>query len=87
MRAAGYTDTITGIDGVDNWDEIVNKSNSSREEFVYNIDDVKNTSAIRYLKYKLINNKPGKPGVCQYVCVRACVRACVCVCVCVCVCA
>ena len=69
MRAAGFTGNISGIDGVDNWNAIVNKGNSSREEFVYNIDDVKNTSAIRYGKYKLVNNKAGKPGVCVCVCV------------------
>ena len=69
MRAAGFTVNLTDIDGVDNWNAIVNKGNSSREEFVYNIDDVKNTSAIRYGKYKLVNNKAGKPGVCVCVCV------------------
>ena len=41
MRAAGFTGDISGIDGVDNWGAIVNKGNSNREEFVYNINEVK----------------------------------------------
>ena len=69
MRAAGFTVNLTDIDGVDNWNAIVNKGKSNRKEFVYNIDDVKNTSAFRYWRYKLVNNNAGKPGVCVCVCV------------------
>ncbi|KAK7106701.1 arylsulfatase J-like isoform X2 [Littorina saxatilis] len=65
MKAAGYNKTITGIDGVDNWSPIVNNGTSKRTEFVYNINDVKNTSALRVGKYKLIT-KAGKPDGWSY---------------------
>ena len=85
MRAAGFTGDISGIDGVDNWGAIVNKTDSNREEFVYNINDVKLNAALRYRNYKLVKNKAGSPGVFVCVCVCVCVCGCVCVCVCVCV--
>ncbi|XP_070202815.1 arylsulfatase J-like isoform X1 [Littorina saxatilis] len=61
MKAAGYNQPITGIDGVDNWQPIVSQGASKRTEFVYNIDDVKKFSALRDGKYKLIANKAGSP--------------------------
>ena len=62
MKAAGDNDVIMNIDGMDNWERIVAKGSSNREEFVYNIDDVKDVAAFRYKQYKLVNNKPGSPG-------------------------
>ncbi|KAL8592863.1 hypothetical protein ACOMHN_050691 [Nucella lapillus] len=62
LRAAGDRSRVANIDGVDSWRKIVrNRGRSSRTSFIYNIDDVKNTSALRYRQYKLINNSPGKP--------------------------
>ncbi|XP_067663023.1 arylsulfatase B-like isoform X2 [Haliotis asinina] len=48
-----------GLDGVNQWDMLSRNSPSNRTEFVYNIDDLKNNSAIRYGDLKLIYGKPG----------------------------
>nr|KAG5693885.1 hypothetical protein BaRGS_014326 [Batillaria attramentaria] len=61
VRAAGDKTTISGIDGVNQWNRIKRNGNSVRSEFVYNINEVKNTSAIRVNQWKLIYNKPGEP--------------------------
>ncbi|XP_076438583.1 arylsulfatase I-like [Babylonia areolata] len=53
---------LTGLDGVDNWRSIAHNRPSLRTELVYNIDlGDKNTSALRWNQWKLINNKPGSP--------------------------
>lgn len=61
MKAAGYNTPITGIDGVDNWQAVVGNGRGNREWFVYNINDEKNNSAIRYGNYKLVHNGGGSP--------------------------
>ncbi|KAK7099073.1 arylsulfatase B-like [Littorina saxatilis] len=48
-----------GIDGVSQLQTIINGAPSNRTEFVYNIDDVTNSSAIRYGDYKLIQGGAG----------------------------
>ncbi|XP_046578743.1 arylsulfatase B-like isoform X5 [Haliotis rubra] len=48
-----------GLDGVNQWDMLSRNSPSNRQEFVYNIDDLRNDSAIRYRDLKLIYGKPG----------------------------
>ncbi|XP_076457349.1 arylsulfatase J-like [Babylonia areolata] len=58
LRAAGKRVEVEGLDGVDNWRRITSKKDSSRKEFVYNINDVKDNAALRYEQYKLIHNKP-----------------------------
>lgn len=50
------------IDGINMWRDIRRASRiGSREEIVYNIDDVKNNAAIRVGRWKLIEGNPGKP--------------------------
>ncbi|XP_076457473.1 arylsulfatase I-like [Babylonia areolata] len=62
LSAAGKTVTAnTGGDGVNNWPSIVNQTDSARTEFIYNIDDVKNMSALRMGDYKLIRRHGGSP--------------------------
>ncbi|KAL8614933.1 hypothetical protein ACOMHN_059856 [Nucella lapillus] len=64
LGATGGSSKITlgKVDGLNNWPSIANNSQGPREEFVYNIDlGKKNTSAIRWKQYKLINNKAGSP--------------------------
>ncbi|XP_046578742.1 arylsulfatase B-like isoform X4 [Haliotis rubra] len=48
-----------GLDGVNQWDMLSKNWPSNRLEFVYNIDDLRNNSAIRYGDMKLIYGKPG----------------------------
>ncbi|KAK7476309.1 hypothetical protein BaRGS_00032427, partial [Batillaria attramentaria] len=61
VRAAGDKKEIPGINGMDLWREIRKNRRSKRTEFVYNIDDVKNTAALRWKGWKIIHNKPGSP--------------------------
>ncbi|XP_025101752.1 uncharacterized protein LOC112568592 [Pomacea canaliculata] len=62
QRVAGGNGTIEGIDGLNLWDSISTNGTSPRQEFVYDINDVKNRSAIRYKNYKLTWRNPGYPG-------------------------
>ncbi|XP_013399823.1 arylsulfatase B [Lingula anatina] len=48
------------LDGVNQWPTVNTGSPSARNEFVYNIDDVKRNGAIRVGDYKLIVGNPGK---------------------------
>ncbi|KAK7098486.1 arylsulfatase J-like [Littorina saxatilis] len=52
-------ETPEGIDGVSQWESIVNETDSPRTEFVYNIDDIDNNAAIRMGDWKLIQGNPG----------------------------
>lgn len=47
------------MDGRNQWPALSQGAKSARQEFVYNIDDIKNNSAIRVGKYKLIQGSPG----------------------------
>ncbi|KAK7476922.1 hypothetical protein BaRGS_00031861 [Batillaria attramentaria] len=47
------------IDGVNQWDMLSTGGDSKREEFVYNIDTILNSTAIRYKDYKLMTGSPG----------------------------
>ncbi|KAK7486653.1 hypothetical protein BaRGS_00022054 [Batillaria attramentaria] len=58
LEAAG-AEPESGIDGVSQLATITSGSISKRTEFVYNIDDVTNMSAIRYGDYKLIKGGAG----------------------------
>ncbi|XP_069109762.1 arylsulfatase I-like [Argopecten irradians] len=59
--AGGVPDT--GIDGVNQWENIRNNGSSSRTEFIYNLDDLApytaGHAAIRMGDYKLIVGYPG----------------------------
>ncbi|XP_025085301.1 arylsulfatase B-like [Pomacea canaliculata] len=58
MTLAGG-ETPSGIDGVSQWDAIVNDKASPRTEFVYNIDEINQNAAIRVGDWKLIQGSPG----------------------------
>ncbi|KAL4224928.1 hypothetical protein ACF0H5_015624 [Mactra antiquata] len=49
----------SSIDGVNQWLSLSEGHNSSRTEFLYNIDEVTNSSAIRVGKYKVTHNAGG----------------------------
>ncbi|PVD33638.1 hypothetical protein C0Q70_04896 [Pomacea canaliculata] len=51
--------TPPGIDGVSQWESILNGSPSPRYDFVYNIDQILQNSAIRNGDWKLIQGSPG----------------------------
>ncbi|XP_025103138.1 arylsulfatase J-like [Pomacea canaliculata] len=61
VRLAGGNSTIEGIDGLNLWDSIATNGVSPRQEFIYDVNDVKNRSALRYKNYKMTWNKPGSP--------------------------
>ncbi|KAK7098574.1 arylsulfatase B-like isoform X1 [Littorina saxatilis] len=50
----------SSIDGVNQWDMLSNNGPSQRDEFVYNIDTIPNSTAIRYKDYKLLTGNPGQ---------------------------
>ncbi|XP_025086916.1 arylsulfatase B-like [Pomacea canaliculata] len=47
------------IDGVNQWEMLSQGAASNRFEFVYNIDTIMNSTAIRYKDYKLMTGSPG----------------------------
>ncbi|KAK7098569.1 arylsulfatase B-like [Littorina saxatilis] len=68
MHAVDWFPTILGlagqspvskIDGVNQWDMLSNNGPSQRDEFVYNIDTIINSTAIRWKDYKLMTGSPG----------------------------
>ncbi|XP_025088345.1 arylsulfatase I-like [Pomacea canaliculata] len=52
-------ETPPGMDGVSQWESIVNNEASRRKEFVYNIDEISQHAAIRVGDWKLIQGSPG----------------------------
>lgn len=60
LTLAGGTPDAS-MDGRNQWPTISQGAKSARTEFVYNIDEIANNSAIRVGKYKLIQGDPGKP--------------------------
>ncbi|XP_076450565.1 arylsulfatase I-like [Babylonia areolata] len=58
LEAAGI-EPEAGIDGVSQFQTIASGAVSKRNEFVYNIDDITNSSAIRLGDYKLIQGGAG----------------------------
>ncbi|XP_046573858.1 arylsulfatase I-like [Haliotis rubra] len=58
LEVAGVTQN-DNIDGVSQWGMIKSQNVSARTEFVYNIDEVEGTSAIRVGRYKLTEGNPG----------------------------
>ncbi|XP_071099625.1 arylsulfatase I-like [Haliotis cracherodii] len=58
LEVAGVSQS-DNIDGVSQWDMIKSQGASARTEFVYNIDEIKNTAAIRVGSYKLTKGSPG----------------------------
>ncbi|KAK7481486.1 hypothetical protein BaRGS_00027248 [Batillaria attramentaria] len=51
-----------GIDGVSQWESLLNGSPSPRTEFVYNIDEMLKNAAIRSGDWKLIQGSPASPA-------------------------
>ncbi|CAL1291149.1 unnamed protein product [Larinioides sclopetarius] len=62
LHAAG-AESVSGIDGIDQWDVISEDAEAVRHEIVYNIYDSDSPrAAIRIENYKLIEGFPGKPS-------------------------
>ncbi|KAK3596803.1 hypothetical protein CHS0354_036643 [Potamilus streckersoni] len=59
LHVAGGT-ADPGIDGKDMWPTISDNKPSARTEFIYNIDELDHSAAIRVGDYKLIEGSPGK---------------------------
>ena len=59
---AGDHSNVNDIDGLNLWTRIKNNGDSLRDEIVYNINEVADNAAIRQGPYKLVYNRPGKPG-------------------------
>ncbi|XP_046566685.1 arylsulfatase B-like [Haliotis rubra] len=60
LELAGGENTDPNMDGVSQYDMLINGGKSKRDGFVYNIYDMTNTSAIRHGHLKLIQGSPGK---------------------------
>lgn len=63
VRAAGGRNLPGNIDGLDLWGSISRNEVSPRQEFVYDINDVKDRAALRFQNYKLTWKYPGNPGM------------------------
>ncbi|XP_076457707.1 arylsulfatase I-like [Babylonia areolata] len=61
MQVAGFSVNESNMDGMDNWERIVNNSDSRRTEFIYTINEIWNNSALRWHNYKLITAKQPYP--------------------------
>lgn len=61
-RSGGNVTDLDGIDGVSQWQTLTSTvpSASPRREFLYNIDDIYNNSAIRLDQWKLIQGISSK---------------------------
>ncbi|XP_046566773.1 arylsulfatase J-like [Haliotis rubra] len=59
VELAGGKNTDPNMDGVSQYDMLINGGPSKRNEFVYNIYDKSNSSAIRYGDLKLMRGSPG----------------------------
>ncbi|XP_046566768.1 arylsulfatase B-like [Haliotis rubra] len=59
VELAGGKNTDPNMDGVSQYDMLINGGPSKRNEFVYNIYDKTNSSAIRYGDLKLMRGSPG----------------------------
>ncbi|XP_076452856.1 arylsulfatase B-like isoform X2 [Babylonia areolata] len=61
VEAAGGR-TPSGLDGVSQWQSLLQgKVPSARTEFLYNMDELKNNSALRQGRFKLLQGHPGHP--------------------------
>ncbi|XP_025110942.1 arylsulfatase B-like isoform X2 [Pomacea canaliculata] len=52
----------TDIDGISQWQALLQNGPSPRDEFVYNIDEIDQNGALRLGRYKLIEGRPGTIG-------------------------
>lgn len=57
----GNSSSLSGIDGISQWQSLLTGSSGPREEFVYNVNDIKETSALRWKNFKLVKGFPGNP--------------------------
>ncbi|KAL3842667.1 hypothetical protein ACJMK2_020657 [Sinanodonta woodiana] len=60
LLAAAGGNQPQGIDGINQWRVLRSGQKSARNEFIYNIDDVKGNAAIRMGDYKLIRGGSGR---------------------------
>ncbi|KAL8618779.1 hypothetical protein ACOMHN_000207 [Nucella lapillus] len=61
VEAAGGP-AVEGLDGVSQWPSLLQaKVPSARTEFLYNMDELRNNSALRQGRFKLLQGHPGHP--------------------------
>ncbi|XP_070180940.1 arylsulfatase B-like [Littorina saxatilis] len=62
VEAAGGGSSVANIDGVSQWKNLLSGGPGPRQEFIYNMDEVRNDSAIRRGRYKLIQGYARNPN-------------------------
>ncbi|KAL8592585.1 hypothetical protein ACOMHN_026515 [Nucella lapillus] len=62
VEAAGGGSSVPHIDGVSQWKNLQSGRQGPRTEFLYNMDEVTNSSALRQGRFKLVQGFPGSPN-------------------------
>ena len=62
VEAAGGATSVSNIDGVSQWRNLLSGGPGPRQEFLYNMDEVRNNSALRQGRFKLVQGFPGSPN-------------------------
>ncbi|KAK7103388.1 hypothetical protein V1264_018294 [Littorina saxatilis] len=62
VEAAGGGSSVANIDGVSQWKNLLSGGSGPRHEFLYNMDEVTNSSALRQGRFKLVQGYPGNPN-------------------------
>lgn len=62
VDAAGGNASIANIDGMSQWKNLLSGGTGPRTEFLYNMDEVRNNSALRQGRFKLIQGHAGSPN-------------------------
>ena len=60
--AGGNPSAIANIDGVSQWRNLLSGGHGPRQEFLYNMDEVRNNAALRQGHFKLVHGFPRNPS-------------------------